>query len=270
MQKLAEQQQKPIGFFDSGVGGLSVLAVAAHYLPAEDFIYYGDTAHAPYGRKSKQEVQTLSLQVAEILMERRCKALVVACNTATSAAVHLLRARLPVPIIGMEPAVKPALQNYDQGKVLVMATPLTLREEKFHNLCQSCAVDLDNVLLLPCPTLVELVEQGQIAGAAVKQELEKIFAAVDTSTVATVVLGCTHYLFLKDALTQVFPAGVTFIDGNLGTVRQLKRVLAKQGLLREVNQPGSKVELLTSGGESSLKLLQKLYASAYEKTEGLL
>ncbi|HZK24855.1 MAG TPA: glutamate racemase [Oscillospiraceae bacterium] len=269
MQKLAEKKEKPIAFFDSGVGGLSVLAVAVHCLPHEDFIYYGDTAHAPYGRKSKAEVQALSLQVAEILMARGCKALVVACNTATSAAVHLLREQLPIPVIGMEPAVKPALEHGDQGKVLVMATPLTLQEEKFHDLCQRCEVDLAKVLLVPCPTLVELVEQGCIAGRQVEQELVKIFAAIDTSSVATVVLGCTHYLFLKEALTRIFPLGVSFIDGNLGTVRQLTRVLANLDLLREEEQVSSKVELLTSGGESARQLLQKLYTSAYEKMEGL-
>ena len=214
-------------------------------------------------------MQALSLQAAEILIEHGCKALVVACNTATSAAVHVLRAKLPIPVIGMEPAVKPALERGKEGKILVMATPLTLKEEKFQNLCRRCAVDLSKVLLLPCPTLVELVERGCTEGTAVRAELERIFASIDTASVSTVVLGCTHFLFLKDALQQVFPAGVTFIDGNLGTVRQLKRVLAEHDLLREQTARQGKVELMTSGGESARQLLHRLFADVYEKTEGL-
>ncbi|MCR3922277.1 MAG: glutamate racemase [Firmicutes bacterium] len=269
MQKIEAEQQKPIAFFDSGVGGLSVLAVAAHLMPHEDYVYFGDTANAPYGTKSKEEVRALSMRVADMLVHRGCKALVVACNTATSAAVKILREVLSVPVIGMEPAVKPAFARGDQGKVLVMATPLTLREEKFQDLCDRCATDLANVLILPCPSLVELVERGVITGPELENTLTQLLADVDMSVISTVVLGCTHYLFLQKTLTRIFPAHVEFIDGNIGTVRQLARVLESRYLLRDNPKGRGKVELLTSGGDPSLHLFRKLYKIAYDEMEGL-
>lgn len=258
-------QEKPIAFFDSGAGGLTVLALAARLLPAENFLYYGDTANAPYGTKDKEEVRALSMRAAEFLLAKGCKALVVACNTATSAAVDLLRETFPLPIVGMEPAIKPALA--EGGKVLVMATPLTLREEKFRRLYDRYATAKDEVTLLPCPGLVELIESGIIAGPALENFLRGLFSEVDTSGIATVVLGCTHYLFIKATLQKMLP-GVKFIDGNLGTVRQLKRVLTAGKLLRSGPNPARQVEILASGGEQSLVLLQKLYKIALVQTEG--
>lgn len=260
-------REKPIAFFDSGVGGLTVLAAAARLLPREDFIYFGDTANAPYGSKTKDEVRTLSVRVADMLCRRGCKALVLACNTATSAAVDVLRQVLPIPVIGMEPAVKPALER--GGKVLVMATPLTLREEKFRSLCDRCGADYVNVAVLPCPGLVEMVERGQTGGPEIVRKLAELFSEVDIAGVTTVVLGCTHYLYLREALAKILPPGVEFVDGNLGTVRQLERVLDREGLLRASQSPGGRIELLTSGGGPTLRLFRELYEIAYKKTEGL-
>jgi glutamate racemase len=257
---------QPIGFFDSGAGGLTVLAAAVKRLPRESFLYYGDTAHAPYGSRSADEVRELSMAAGAMLYSRGCKALVVACNTATSAAVVSLRETLPIPVIGMEPAVKPAMQR--GGRILVMATPLTLREEKFKRLCSRCGADEQNVIILPCPGLVEMVEQGKTWGAEVEQVLWKLFEGVDLDGVTAVVLGCTHYLFLRRALARLLPRDTAFVDGNDGTVRQLQWILQKNGLLCE-GQPSGTVELLSSGGEDAVHLFEKLYDSAIKEMEGI-
>ena len=205
------------------------------------------------------------MQAAKFLVEMGSKALVVACNPATSAAVDLLRQEFSLPVIGMEPAIKPALA--EGGKVLVMATPLTLREEKFRRLYHRYATGTDEVALLPCPGLVELIESGIIAVTALENLLSTLFRELNTAEITTVVLGCTHYLFIKNTLQKMLP-GVKFIDGNLGTVRQLKRVLAAKNLLRPAGNPGGQVELFASGGEPSLTLLRKLYKIAFEQGEG--
>ncbi|MCW3490071.1 glutamate racemase [Dethiobacter alkaliphilus] len=256
---------KPIGFFDSGAGGLTVLASAVKCLPNESFLYFGDTAHAPYGSRPVEDVRNLSVQAAEMLCRQGCKALVVACNTATSAAVHVLREMLPIPVIGMEPAVKPALAG--GGKVLVMATPLTLKEEKFKALCDRCGADENNVIVLPCPGLVEMVERGETEGPAVERALAQLFAGADLTGVSAVVLGCTHYLFLRRALTGILPADVRFVDGNLGTVKQLARILKKEGLLREEKTSQTNVEILSSGGEASVRLFKELFQKALTEME---
>ena len=258
------ERDKKIGVFDSGVGGLTVLALATKLLPAESYIYFGDTANAPYGGRSKDEVRQLSLAVAKKLYEMGCKALVVACNTATSAAVRELREIYVIPVIGMEPALKPALKR--GGKVLVMATPLTLKEEKFKRLCSNCGVDEENAMVLPCPGLVEMVERGETEGPFVEETLVKLLKGVDLQGITAVVLGCTHYLFLKNSLSRILPLGVEFIDGNLGTVKQVKRLLEAGGLLASGDNPG-KIELHSSGGEESVHLFKKLYKIASAETE---
>jgi glutamate racemase len=257
---------KPIGVFDSGVGGLTVLATAVKLLPKESFIYFGDTANAPYGSRSADDVRQLSLAAATRLYEQGCKALVVACNTATGAAVTSLRELLPIPIIGMEPALKPALER--GGKILVMATPLTLREEKFRRLCTRCGADQHNAVVLPCPGLVEMVERGETQGPEMEHVLAKLLAGVDMDGVTAVVLGCTHYLFLRTALARMLPAGTAFIDGNYGTTRQLERILKQKGLLCE-EQTTSTIKFISSGGNDAVRLLKKLYQSALAETEGL-
>jgi glutamate racemase len=258
---------QPIGFFDSGVGGLTVLALAVKLLPGESFIYFGDTANAPYGSKSVDEVRQLSLNAAKLLHDRGCKAMVVACNTATSAAVSLLRETLPFPVIGMEPAVKPALER--GGKVLVMATPLTLREEKFRSLCERCGADDEHVVVVPCPGLVEMVERGETEGSEVERTLRQLFAGVDLEGITGVVLGCTHYLFLRKTLSRLLPDNVEFINGNLGTVRQLTRILAKEGLLNGDSPCGNPIEFLSSGGCDSVELYKALFQIALAETEGM-
>lgn len=221
----------PIGVFDSGVGGISVLGEMLRVLPDERFIYFGDCANAPYGSKSTECVRTLSLQAAQSLLDRGVKCLVVACNTATSAAIAMLRTTLHIPVVGMEPALKPAVEMGRPGAVLVLATPLTLREEKFRSLVNrlSAGAEIEPV---SCPGLVELIESGLTEGDEIRQYLSSRLSPLAGRRVAAVVLGCTHYVFVRKELESILGGEVPIIDGNAGTARHLRNVLRENGLLR--------------------------------------
>ena len=246
-----DQTRNPVGVFDSGVGGISTLREIIRELPGEHFIYYGDMANAPYGTKSTDEVIGCVRKVVGELMEKQIKALVIACNTATGAAAATLRKELSIPVIGMEPALKPAAEKRDGGSILVMATPLTLEMEKFRLLMEKYG---EGAVKVPCPGLMELVEAEDGAGA--QAYLKNLFAGFDLNRVDAVVLGCTHYVFLREMIRDLLPAHIAITDGNAGTARQLRRVLARNGLLNE-NGDG-KVELETSGTEKDLELMRKL------------
>jgi len=220
----------PIGVFDSGIGGISVLAEVIKELPDEEFIYFADTLHAPYGMKSKSEVLSLSLKAAEFLSSVGVKCLVVACNTATGAAIREIRRTYSFPVIGMEPAVKPAVERCPHGKILVMATPLTLKSRKFNDLIHHYK-HLTEIVPLPCPGLVEIVEGGHIHGQEVKDYLSRIFSTVDIEGVSAVVLGCTHYVLIKEEIQEAVGKGIVVIDGNSGTARQVRTVLTNERLL---------------------------------------
>lgn len=244
----------PVGVFDSGVGGISVLRELERLLPEEDYVYYGDSAHAPYGEKSEEEIRALAWQVVERLSERGIKALVIACNTATAAAAPLIRARLDMPVVAMEPALKPASACAHGGKVLVLATPLTLRLDKFHHLMEQYGRD---ALPMPCPGLMELVERGLTEGPELDEYLDGIRRRAGDNRIDAVVLGCTHYVFLRAAIERAFPQA-RVVDGNAGTARQLGRLLNARGIAR--GEPGrrGRVELMTSGAPEELKLMRRL------------
>lgn len=245
------QQNRPIGVFDSGVGGISTLAALTRELPRERFVYYGDTLNAPYGTKTTEQVQALVQNVVCQLEKEEIKALVIACNTATGAAAAVLRKELSIPVIGMEPALKPASEKREDGIILVMATPLTLRMEKFNLLMSKYG---EGAVRVPCPGLMELVEADDGEGAL--NYLKALFVQYDLDKVDAVVLGCTHYVFLKDMIRDLLPDHIAITDGNAGTARQLKRVLAQNGLLNQTGQ--GILELETSGTEKDLALMQKL------------
>ena len=241
----------PIGVFDSGIGGISTLKEMIRELPKEYFVYYGDTANAPYGTKSTEEVIACVRKVVRHLQEKRIKALVIACNTATGAAAAVLRKELTIPVIAMEPALKPASEKRTGGSILVMATPLTLQMEKFNLLMSKYG---EGAVRVPCPGLMELVEEEDPEGA--KVYLERLFAGFDLEQVDAVVLGCTHYVFLREMIRGLLPEHIVITDGNAGTARQLKRVLARNGLLNETGE--GKVEFETSGSEKDLALMEKM------------
>lgn len=246
-----KQACNPVGVFDSGVGGISTLREMIRELPEERFIYFGDTANAPYGTKSTEEVIQCVRQVVDRLMEKKIKALVIACNTATGAAAATLRKELTIPVVGMEPALKPASQIRKNGNVLVLATPLTLQQEKFENLMKEYG---EGAVKVPCPGLMELVEADDFSGAY--HYLQDLFSRYPEKQVDAVVLGCTHYVFLKDMIREILPERIAITDGNAGTARQLRRVLTREGTLNREG-PGT-VELETSGTPKDLELMKKL------------
>ena len=262
-----------IGIFDSGIGGLSVLHEAYHMLPTENYIFYADTAHVPYGLKTPAEIESYAEEITKFLIGMGADAIVVACNTATSVAIKELRHHNDLPIIGMEPAVKPAVE-YVSGmvngqvkcvsgmvngqvkcvpgmvngqmesstglsggqdtsghgrvdkpsRVLVMATPVTISEEKLRNLLLK--VDGGHIVdLLPMPRLVSFAESEEFESEDVETYLSEQFAALDTDSYAAVVLGCTHFNYFKPLYGKYFREGTVFVDGNHGTIKHVAEVL---------------------------------------------
>ncbi|MDF2596419.1 MAG: Glutamate racemase [Clostridia bacterium] len=216
-----------IGFFDSGIGGLTVLHDALNMLPQEDYIYYADTLNVPYGSKTKADVKQYVFAAADFIVQKEVKALVIACNTGTSVAIEDLRIKYPhIPIIGMEPAIKPALKNHVNKRILVTATPLTLKEEKLKNLITT--LDNENMIdLLPLPGLVHFAEKFEFDKQIISHYLREQLSGFDLDHYGTLVLGCTHFTFYKDVFTELLPAQINIIDGNKGTVANLKRTLER-------------------------------------------
>jgi glutamate racemase len=241
----------PIGVFDSGMGGISVLGELLRYMPTENYIYYGDSANAPYGVRETKEVIDLSVKVSDYLIEQGVKAIVVACNTATSAAIKVLRSRYDIPIIGMEPALKPAVENTKSGQVAVMATEVTLREKKFEHLVQRLDV-FGSIKKVPCPSLVPLVEKGQINGPQIDEALKACFSGIEIEEVKGVVLGCTHFVFLKEAVRKLFGENVQIFDGNFGTVKHLRNKLDALNQLNSDNE-SSRIQIINSNSEEMLQ-----------------
>ena len=231
-------KQDYIAVFDSGVGGISVLRHLRRVMPGERYLYFGDSANAPYGTRTKQEVGALTFAAARRLVGQGVKALVVACNTATSAAIGDLRAAYPeLIVIGIEPALKLAADRFPGGGIGVMATPMTLREEKFENLMHRYET-VSRVYKLPAPGLVELVEQGRADSPEAEALLTALFAPY-LGKLDAVVLGCTHYPFAAKAIARVLGEKVALLDGGDGTARETRRRLEEAGLLE--NGPGKVV-----------------------------
>jgi len=244
-----------IGFFDSGVGGVSVLHEAVKLLPNEHFLFYGDNLHAPYGPRPLEEIRALSAAGIDILLSRGVKAIVIACNTATSAYAETVRAAHPeLPIVGMEPALKPAHFARHGGKVIVLATAATLRLEKFERLMRLYG---DDVITVVGQGLVELVESGKAHSPEACSLLKALLAPYSDMQIDAIVLGCTHYPFLRDAIQARFPHAGIF-DGLNGTAMRLKSLLDQNGL-RSCDAIGS-VEYQSSAGPASVMLMQRLMA----------
>lgn len=219
----------PIAVLDSGIGGIGVLRELKKALPGESFLYFGDSANAPYGEKTAEEILKIVFSRAARLA-CRAKALVLACNTATAAAAKELRAKLPLPVIGMEPAVRPALRVCPHPRVLVLATKATLEGAKFRALMQKTP-DAE-IIALAAPGIVRLVEAGTLTGAAPRAYLAELLAPYRGIRFDAVVLGCTHFPFLTAELRRALDYPVPFFDGAAGTARETARRLAAAGLLR--------------------------------------
>jgi glutamate racemase len=214
-----------IAFFDSGIGGLTVLHEALKILPSEQYIYFADSDNAPYGIKTSQEIRELVFDAVEFLIKQDIKALVLACNTATSVAVKELRATYTLPIIGMEPAVKPALKTAEHRKTLICATQKTLEEDKLKELIQNLNAE-SKVEQLSLQNLVVFAEKFEFQLPEVKKYLSDCFASVNWTAFDSVVLGCTHFSYFTDIIRSLLPAHVRILSGNEGTVRQLQRIVA--------------------------------------------
>ena len=223
-------KEQYIGVFDSGVGGISVLRQLRKELPQERFLYFGDSANAPYGSRTTREVRQLSCRVAEHLLSRGIKALVVACNTATAAAIRELRRQYPeLIIVGIEPALKLACDQFPGETIGVMATEVTLREEKFAKLMDRCAQQCQ-VVKLPAVGLVELVEAGKANSPASRALLQALLEPW-VGKLRSLVLGCTHYPFAAKTITSILGPDVVLLDGGVGTAKQTRRLLEARDLL---------------------------------------
>ena len=254
--------KRPIGVFDSGLGGLTAVRQLMDQLPGEDIIYFGDTSRVPYGGSSPETVLKYTRQDINFLLQFDIKAIVIACNTATSAAAAALRTEYALPIIGMEPALKPAARLHQDGIVLSLATPGTIAGEKYAHLY---ALYGQGVESLPCKGLMEFAERGEMDSPGLHAYLDALFAPYAGKKIEAIVLGCTHYVFLRAAIARHFP-GVPLIDGNEGTVRQLIRRLDTLGLLAPEGMEGG-VALQSSGGEDAIALMEKLLAAPRICTE---
>ncbi len=255
--------KRPIGVFDSGIGGVSVLRELAALAPYENVIYYGDSKNAPYGEKSAEEVRDLTFDAVKKLIDLGAKALVVACNTATGAAVRSLRQMYEdMPIVGIEPAIKPAVLWGENGlcktdgssKILVMATPVTISQPKFAHLMEEYKGRAD-ISPLPCPHLAELIEKGDPDSAEIKEYLKNLlkpYAAFDS-----VVLGCTHYPFVKKHIEAILPKAKIF-DGGGGTAKEAIRRIEAAGLANEKKEKG-KITFISSREGETLDLYRKFF-----------
>ena len=230
---------RPIAFFDSGLGGISVLRETVRLLPEENYLYYGDSLHAPYGVKTVDEVIARSRAIVQHLLDEGAKAIVIACNTATAAAANTLRAEFPdVPIIGTEPALKPAVERHPGGRILVMATAMTVKEQKFQALRAQYEQQAE-IIPIPCSGLMEFVEQGILRGEQLSAYLfEKLSPYLKVPGDA-VVLGCTHYSFLQGAIGRIVGRTPEIIDGSYGIAMQLRRRLEAADGLNESGVRGT-------------------------------
>ena len=249
------QKEMPIGIFDSGLGGISVLREARKKMPEEHFIYYGDSKYAPYGTKSKEEIIERCIAICDFFVSLHVKAIVIACNTATSAAATILREKYDIPIIGMEPALKPAAHGKTNQNIVVMATPLTLKEKKFENLLSHYSAD-NNIIKMPCPELVSIVENDELDnGLKVMNQLYTYYKDINLKQLDSIVLGCTHFVFYRKYFTNNFKR-INIIDGNAGTCNHLHHILKEMDALNEGN--GSVKILNSSEDEKYIELSYKL------------
>ena len=251
-------REAPVGVFDSGVGGLSVLAEINRLLPNESLLYVADCGHIPYGEKSPEFIRQRCRQVAEFFRQQGAKAMVLACNTATVAAVADLRECYPQwPLVGMEPAVKPAAAATRSGVVGVLATTGTLKSAKFAALLDRFASDV-RVITRPCPGLVELIEAGDLDSPVLRQLLQGYVEPLLAAGCDTLILGCTHYPFLKPLLAEMVPPAVAIIDTGAAVARQLQRLLGERDLL--ALGPAQPAQFWTSASPEHLrKILPMLW-----------
>jgi glutamate racemase len=249
-------QAGAVAIFDSGVGGLSVMNEVARVLPQEDILYFADTVHCPYGRRTHGEIQRLAQGIVAFLLSRGGKVIVVACNTASAAALRDLRETWRVPIVGMEPAVKPATERTNSRVVGVIATEVTFQGELFASLIERFATDIE-VLTQTCPGLVDRVEAGLVAETGTKEMLRGYLRPMLDAGIDSLVLGCTHYPFLKPLIREIIGDEVQIIDPAPAVAWQTRRVLERGGLL-SARGPGRYTFYTTADPERFGRVVEKL------------
>lgn len=248
---------RPIGVFDSGVGGLSVLRALRAELRAEDLVYVADSGHAPYGDKSREFIERRAIALVEFLKDQDAKAIVVACNTATGAAVDTLRARFSMPIVAMEPPVKPAVTTTKSGVVGVLATTSTLSSAKFLKLVDAHGGGAQ-VLIQPCPGLVERVEQGDLDGPDTRALVERFVRPLRDKGADTLVLGCTHYPFLRPLIEELMGPDAFVFDPASAVARELRRRLTSRNLLAEEARQGATSYWTTGEQDDAQRVMSQL------------
>lgn len=240
------QPNSPIGIFDSGVGGISVLRAIREQMPEENVIYFGDQGHIPYGPRSMEQIRDFSQAITRFLLKHGAKIIVVACNTASAAALKHLRATFPdVPFVGMEPAVKPAAEHTHTGRVGVLATPATFQGALYASVVERFANGVE-LFQDTCPGLVQEIEQGNLDGEAPRQILEEALLPMLEKGIDTVVLGCTHYPFVIPLVEQIVGNGVRVIDPAPAVARQTRRLLETAGTRNGASENG-RIRFFTSG-----------------------
>lgn len=242
---------KPIGVLDSGVGGLSLLRAIQAELPQENLLYVADSAHAPYGDKSPAWISERSAQIISFLIEQRCKAVVIACNTITAVAVSALRDSFAIPIIAIEPAIKPAAAMTQSGVIAVMATTRTLHSDSLQRLRKRYAAGVE-VLFVPCPGLADRVESIDLHSSEVEHLLKHLLTPALQKGVDTLVLGCTHYPFLIDSIQRVVGPDVRIIDPSAAVAAEVGRRLQALDLLSRQPTPGT-LELRSSAAQDKAR-----------------
>lgn len=247
----------PIGVFDSGLGGVSVLKELYKLMPNENFLYFGDSKNAPYGTRPIEEIRDFTVNAVKYLISRDVKAVVIGCNTATSAAAATLREEyMDIPIIGLEPAVKPAALSGEHPTVVVMATPLTLKADKFNALADRFKDECE-IIRLPAPNIVKLVESDKMGSPEMRAYIEELYEPFDKSKIDCVVLGCTHFPFARKEIQEVLGERVKIFDGAEGAARQTKRLLEQKGLLNPGSEKGEIV--FENSDETKIKFLKELF-----------
>ena len=249
-------QSAPIGVLDSGMGGLSVLHALRRAMPHERFLYYGDNANAPYGPRPPEEIRALTLRTAQTLLDRGVKALVIACNTANSAAGEMLRERLPIPVVGVEPDLTDAHERAGGKRVIVFATQATLALPLYRDMRRRFCPE---AVSIPAPELVMMVERGVLSGREPEAFFREKLRAWPGEEIGAIVLGCTHFIFLRPVLATIAP-GVPVFDGVEPVIDDLRATLSRSGALAEQGDGG--VELLTSSDEPGIRARMRALLAA--------
>jgi glutamate racemase len=253
-----EVDPRPIGIFDSGVGGLSILSEIVRLLPNEDTIYFADSANCPYGQRAHSEIGELSRAIVRFLLESSAKVVVVACNTASAVALSALRSEFPhVPFVGMVPALKPATLQTRNGRIGILATPTTLEGQLFADVVSRFGTDVE-IISRACPGLVEQVESGDVLGPETVALLERYVESLLNAGIDTLILGCTHYPFLTPTIRNIVGEDIAIVDPSPAIARQTARVLAQSDLLRNDDTRGNRKYYTTGDGRTFRRVLKTL------------